>query len=84
VGVRWRPGLEAQLAEMDTRVAALPDLRALHEKLTRTELASAIDTLAAQNDSDGLRELLLGVVDSARLVERRQRWSSYARCFWPS
>ena len=30
------------------------DLRALHAKLTRTELASAIDTLAAQNDTDGL------------------------------
>lgn len=63
--------LEAQLADVTQKAAIIPDLRALHERLTRTELATVVSTLSDQGDDDGLRALLLEVVQSACLVERR-------------
>jgi len=46
-------------------------LRAVHTKLTRTQVADAIDDLQDQGDTQGLREFLGGLVDSARVTERR-------------
>ena len=64
-------GLEAQLTETAQRVQNLPNLHALHEKLTHTELATVIDALDEQGDIEGLRVLLQGIITSARLVDRR-------------
>jgi Recombinase zinc beta ribbon domain len=62
--------LESQLHETSERATTLPDLRQLHERLTRIELATLVDDLLAQGDEDGLRELVLDVVQAARVVER--------------
>jgi DNA invertase Pin-like site-specific DNA recombinase len=62
--------LEAQLSTATQRAALLPDLKKLHEQLTRTEIATVADTFSAQSDLEGLRALVLALVASARLVER--------------
>jgi hypothetical protein len=72
--------LESQLHETSERATALPDLRQLHERLTRIELATLVDDFLAQGDDDGLRELVLDVVQSARIVERwPKRRTTWAR-----
>lgn len=75
ISVRIR-GLEARLADVSQQAAVVPDLRALHERLTSTEPAEFIDRLTAYGDDDGLREVLLDVVESACLVERRPEHNS--------
>jgi DNA invertase Pin-like site-specific DNA recombinase len=62
--------LEAQLAERTDRAEQLPALRELHTRLTQTEIPDLIDALLAQEDKDGLRELLLSLIATARIVER--------------
>jgi hypothetical protein len=71
-------GLEVQLTELSASVRTIPTLRELHEKLTRTELAEVVDGLAAQGDEAGLRDLVLELVESARVAERRPA----LRCTW--
>jgi hypothetical protein len=63
--------LEAQLAANSAPLLNMSRLRAVHTKLTRTQVADAIDGLQVTGDTQGLRELLVGLVDSARVVERR-------------
>jgi site-specific DNA recombinase len=63
--------LEAQLAATSAPLLNVARLRAVHDKLTRTQVADAIDGLRDQGDTQGLRELLVGLIDSARVTERR-------------
>jgi Recombinase/Resolvase, N terminal domain len=62
--------LEAQLAAMETSAAQMPDLRALHLRLTQTEIPMLIDALVVQDDRQGLRDLVQDLVQCARIVER--------------
>ncbi len=62
--------LEAQLAALPAPAVSVPDLKTLHEELTRTDLATLIDELAAQGDEEALRDLVLPLVASAKVVER--------------
>jgi DNA invertase Pin-like site-specific DNA recombinase len=77
MGARIRE-LEAQQAALKHDAQALPRLRKLHERLTRTEIGSLIDQFLARGDSAGLRDLIVELVESATLVERvpqmRSRW----------
>jgi hypothetical protein len=63
--------LEAQLATAAAPLVHVPRLRALHERLTRTEVAALVDGFVAHGDGAGLRDLLTSLVESARITERR-------------
>ncbi len=63
--------LEAQKAETSQRAAVVPDLRALHERFTQTEIATVVNRLIEKDDTAALRELLQGLVASARVVDRQ-------------
>ena len=63
--------LEAQLATASAPLRNVSHLRALHERLTRTEVAALVDGLQAHDDPPELRDLLRGLVASARIIERR-------------
>jgi hypothetical protein len=72
--------LEAQVAALSERPVVIPDLRALHARLTQTEIADVVDRLEAQGDEAGLREVVQDLIVSARVVERRPaRRSTWAR-----
>jgi DNA invertase Pin-like site-specific DNA recombinase len=71
-------GLEAQLAELSVPGRSMATLRDLHEKLTRTELVQIVDDLVAQGDEAGLRDVILELVESACVTERRPAF----RCTW--
>jgi hypothetical protein len=55
---------------METSAAQMPDLRALHLRLTQTEIPMLIDALVVQDDRQGLRDLVQDLVQCARIVER--------------
>jgi hypothetical protein len=63
--------LEAQLAAASAPLLNIPRLRALHERLSRTQVADLVDGLYAHDDTPGLRDLLLHLVESAHITERR-------------
>src|SRR5207248_7615267 len=71
--------LQAQLREAERAPDRVPDLRALHERLTRTDLRAVFAGLDWAHD-DGhcaaVRALLLDAVSSAVLMERRPSWHS--------
>jgi DNA invertase Pin-like site-specific DNA recombinase len=69
MGARIRD-LEQQQAQLKHDAQALPRLRKLHERLTKTEIGDVIDGLQAHGDEVGLRDLVTGLVQSATLVER--------------
>jgi hypothetical protein len=71
-------GLEAQLTELSGQGRTVATLRQLHEKLTRTEFAQIVDELTADGDEAGLRDVILELVESARVIERRPTF----RCTW--
>jgi hypothetical protein len=60
--------LESMLAETQQRVQILPDLKALHEKLLRTEIPQLLESFS---DVQLAREFILLLVKSARIVDRR-------------
>lgn len=62
--------LEAQLAAIPRPTVSLPDLKALHDRLTRTQPADLVDALEAAGDEEGLRELLVEFVERACVVDR--------------
>jgi hypothetical protein len=62
--------LEHQLAVLQDAAKETPRLRRLHEKLTRTSVGGLVDTLVAQDDPAGLRDLIVTLVDHATVVER--------------
>jgi hypothetical protein len=62
--------LEAQLAQRSERVAELPSLRQLYDRVAETEVAGLVAGLLRQGDTLALRDLALALVSSARLVER--------------
>jgi hypothetical protein len=70
--------LKAQLAQFSRRASRVPDLRALHKRLTTTEIASVVDELVARRADPALHEgataklrtLIVDLVSSARMVER--------------
>jgi hypothetical protein len=70
MGARIRE-LEQQQAQLAHDAKALPRLRALHERLTRTEIGTLIDQFVARGDRVGLRDLLVALVESATLVKRQ-------------
>jgi hypothetical protein len=61
LGARIRE-LEQQQAQLKHDAQALPRLRALHERLTTTEIGSLIDQFVARGDTVSLRDLLVDVV----------------------
>ena len=63
--------LEARLAESGQRAVVLPDLRELHDRLSRAEIGAVATALADVGDTEGLRALVQEIVVSARVVERR-------------
>jgi hypothetical protein len=63
--------LEAQVTDLGQRAARAPALRALHARLTRTEIPALVALLRERGDLEGLRELAQGLVTAARIVERR-------------
>jgi DNA invertase Pin-like site-specific DNA recombinase len=67
--------LQAQLQDAEQTAAALPNLRTLHTQLTRTEIAGLVNAAVAQNNAPALRTLVLSLVDSARIVDRRPHWN---------
>jgi hypothetical protein len=71
-------GLEAQLTELSVPGRSLASLRELHERLTRAELAPIVDDLVAHDDEAGLRDVILELVESAHVIERRPTF----RCTW--
>jgi hypothetical protein len=62
--------LEAQLAAIPKPAVSLPDLKSLHDRLTRTQVAELVDSLEAAGDEAGLRELLVALLASAYVVDR--------------
>jgi hypothetical protein len=52
-------------------VVNITRLRALHERLTRTQVADLVDGFVAHDDTEGLRHLAVSLVASAAIVERR-------------
>jgi hypothetical protein len=72
--------LETELAEQDSHATHIPTLREIHARLTQAEIPALIDNLVAQHDQAGLRELVLSLVTSARLVTRwPERIPAWAR-----
>ncbi len=64
--------LEAQLARQDQPMQPrLPDLKRIHQQLLHTDLAEFIRGLADDDDTLSLRDIVLAIVESARLVDRR-------------
>jgi hypothetical protein len=63
--------LEGELAAASVPAVNVTRLRALHERLPRTEMVDLVDSLAAHGDTEGLRELVAGLIASATIVERR-------------
>jgi hypothetical protein len=80
-------GLESEVARASVEAARVPDLHALHERLTRTEVADVVDGLQDSGDDEGLRELLFDLVESAVLVDRwpanRSTWLRLAVTWKP-
>jgi DNA invertase Pin-like site-specific DNA recombinase len=62
--------VEAQIATTGQKAARLPSLKLVHQQLAEAEISTVVDTLAAQGDTAGLRELVQTLVESAALVER--------------
>jgi hypothetical protein len=79
--------LESKLATTAQRAAHVPNLQRLHQQLTETELAAVVDGLAAADDHEGLRALVLGLIASATLVEKRpekhMKWARVAVTWTP-
>ncbi len=70
--------LAAEIARLQQALAALPDagpsmldLQAAHARFLQMDVPTVMDTLAAQGDEAALRDLLLGLVTSATIVERQ-------------
>jgi site-specific DNA recombinase len=68
--------LQAQLEQTAQRARDIPNLRALHERLTQTPVATVVDKLMDQGKETELRDLILALVESAQLVERQPRYRS--------
>jgi Recombinase zinc beta ribbon domain len=75
IGARIK-ALEARLEQTTQRAHAIPNLRALHERLTQTPVAAVVDRLLEQGKEAELRDLIRALVESARLVERQPRYRS--------
>jgi hypothetical protein len=68
--------LEARLEHTAQRARDIPNLRALHERLTQTPLATLVDRLTERGKEAELRDLVLALVASAHLVERQPHYRS--------
>jgi len=70
--------MESQLATFSASTEALPRLRALHARLTQTEIPQLIDGLRAAGETVALRDTVTELVQSAVLAdswpERRRAW----------
>ncbi len=67
-------GLEGQRAQAETTRAPLADLRALHAEVLATDIPAAVadlDYAREPKDFEPVRRLLLKLVESAAVVERR-------------
>jgi DNA invertase Pin-like site-specific DNA recombinase len=62
--------IEAQLAAVPAPSISIPDLESLHRKLMQTEAAAIVDGFLEVGDEAGLREWLVELVETARVVDR--------------
>jgi hypothetical protein len=62
---------KAQLAALPQRTTDVQRARAVHERLSQTDMAALVESLQAADDSVGLRELLLGTMNEAHITERQ-------------
>jgi hypothetical protein len=73
------------LASLKQDAQDMPRLKALHARLTQTEVRTLVDGFLKHGDHVALRDLVTAVVDHATLVERvpttRSRWLRFEVCW---
>ena len=71
---------EAAIAALPAETATVLDLKTMHEQFMRTSIADQVAALVAANNDAMLREVLLALVESAKVVERvPEQRSTWAR-----
>jgi hypothetical protein len=76
---------EAALAALPTVTVTAADLKVLHAQLTRTDVGTLAQTMAAADDSIGLRDLVTAVVAKAVVTDRvpaRRSWWLRVEVTW--